>query len=130
MVIISERQGTSDVKLGGRAAIYIRVSGERQKDGASLDVQLETCRRYCEHAGLQTVAEFQDVQTGLDIDRPQYQAALRLAKDKGFDQLVVWRYDRSGRDDAEYAGMLRDFAKLEIQLVSASGESPIPFTRN
>ena len=69
---------------------------------------------------------FRDIQSGLDIDRPQYQAALTLAKSRGFDQLVVYRYDRSGRDDAEYMGMLRDFAKLGITLVSASGESPDP----
>jgi site-specific DNA recombinase len=115
------------IPLTGKAAIYIRVSGRRQEDGASLEVQLETCRRYCEANGLEVVAEFQDVQSGLDIDRPQYQQALKLAINKGFDKLVVWRYDRSGRDDAEYFGMLKDFAKLGIQLVSASGESPDPF---
>ncbi|HZA24913.1 MAG TPA: recombinase zinc beta ribbon domain-containing protein, partial [Dehalococcoidia bacterium] len=67
-----------------------------------------------------------DVESGLHVDRAQYQQALALARAKGFDQLVVWRYDRSGRDDAEYMGMLRDFAKLGITLVSASGESPDP----
>jgi DNA invertase Pin-like site-specific DNA recombinase len=72
------------------------------------------------------VAEFRDVESGLHVDRPQYQQALALARSKGFNQLVVYRYDRSGRDDAEFAGMLRDFAKLGIQLVSASGKSPDP----
>ena len=112
--------------VGGRAVIYVRVSNDRQKDGASLEVQLEQCRRYCEGAGLDVVAEFRDVQSGLDVDRPKYQEALSLAKSRGFDQLVVYRYDRSGRDDAEYMVMLSDFAKLGIQLVSATGESPDP----
>jgi site-specific DNA recombinase len=52
---------------------------------------------------------------------------LRLARSKAFDKLVVFRYDRSGRDDVEYFGMLKDFTKLGIDLVSASGESPDPF---
>jgi site-specific DNA recombinase len=117
------------VLIVGRAAIYIRVSSHRQEDGASLEVQLEACRRYCEANGLEVVAEFKDVQTGLDVDRPQYQQALSMARTKGFDKLVVYRYDRSGRDDAEYAGMLKDFAKLGIALVSASGESPDPFSQ-
>ena len=111
----------------GKAAIYIRVSGHRQEDGASLAVQLESCRLYCEVNGLEIIGEFKDVQSGLDVDRPEYQQALALAKAKGFDQLVVYRYDRTGRDDAEFAGMLKDFAKLGIQLTSASGESPDPF---
>ena len=112
---------TNGRSLGGRAAIYIRVSNERQADGASLEVQLELCRRYCETAGLDVVAVFRDVQSGLDVDRPAYQSALALARARGIDQLVVYRYDRTGRDDAEFAGMLRDFAKLGIQVVSASG---------
>jgi site-specific DNA recombinase len=66
------------------------------------------------------------VLSGLIVDRPQYQQALNLARAKAFDKLVVFRYDRSGRDDAEYFGMLKDFSKLGIQLVSASGESPDP----
>ena len=91
-----------------------------------LDVQLETWRRFCENNGLVVVAEFRDIQSRLDIDRRQYQQALSLARVKGFGQIVVYRYDRSGRDDAEYFGMLKDFAKQGIQLVSASGESPDP----
>jgi site-specific DNA recombinase len=127
MVTTLERPGaTNGHPVGGRAAIYLRVSSHQQEDGASLDVQLETCQKYCESHALEVVATFRDVQPGLDIDRPQYQQALSLARSKGFDHLVVYRYDRSGRDDAEYAGMLRDFAKLGIALVSASGESPDP----
>jgi site-specific DNA recombinase len=128
MVTTLERPTTTNGHhpIGGRAAIYVRVSSRQQEDGASLDVQLETCGKYCASHFLEIVGKFRDVQSGLDIDRPQYQQALSLARAKGFDQLVVFRYDRTGRDDAEYAGMLRDFAKLGITLVSASGESPDP----
>jgi site-specific DNA recombinase len=127
MVTTIERPGTNGhLPVDGKAVIYVRVSNAKQEDGASLEVQLETCRRYCEKSGLDVVAEFRDVESGLHVDRVQYQHALALARAKGFDQLVVWRYDRSGRDDAEYMTMLRDFAKQGITLVSASGESPDP----
>ena len=67
------RNGKGDKELRipivGKAAIYIRVSGHRQEDGASLDVQLDACRRYCESHGLLVMAEFRDVQSGLDADR-------------------------------------------------------------
>jgi site-specific DNA recombinase len=112
--------------MTGNAAIYIRVSKERQKDGPSLEVQLEACRRYCEANGLDVIAEFKDIHSGLDANRSQYQQALKLARNKGFNKLVVFRYDRSGRDDAEYFGMLKDFNKLCINLASASGESDDP----
>jgi site-specific DNA recombinase len=112
--------------ITGEAAIYIRISSHQQEDGVSLDVQLESCRTYCENNGLVIVGEFKDVQSGLVVERPQYQQMLGLAKTGGFNKLIVYRYDRSGRDDAEFAGMLRDFTKLGISLVSASGESPDP----
>ncbi|MFQ6026580.1 MAG: recombinase family protein [Dehalococcoidia bacterium] len=110
----------------GRAAIYVRVSSHKQEDGTSLEVQLESCRCYCQANGLEVVAEFQDIQSGLVVDRPAYQQALQLAREGAISHLVVFRYDRSGRDDAEYMTMLRDFAKAGILLASASGESPDP----
>jgi site-specific DNA recombinase len=128
MVTTSERPLFKPA-IAGRAAIYIRVSSQKQEDGASLSFQLDTCRSFCDKAGYDVVGEFRDVQSGLDVDRPGYQAALKLAKVKGFDFLVVYRYDRSGRDDAEFAMMLRDFAKQGIQLISASGEPIDPFSQ-
>jgi site-specific DNA recombinase len=127
MVATLERPGTNGhLPIGGRAAIYVRVSNITQEGGASLEVQLDHCQQYCERQGLEVVGSFRDVESGLHIDRAGYQQALSLARSKGFDYLVVYRFDRVGRDDAEYAGMLKDFAKLGIHLVSASGESPDP----
>lgn len=82
------------VPIVGRAAIYTRVSTDRQQDGASLEVQLEQCRRYCEGHGLSVIAEFRDVLSGLNPDRPKYRQAIDLAKSKQVDKLIVWRLDR------------------------------------
>lgn len=61
---------TPRVPIVGKAAIYTRVSTDKQQDGASLDVQLDACRNYCESNGLIVVAEFSDVLSGLKTDRP------------------------------------------------------------
>lgn len=113
------------VPLVGKAAIYTRVSTDKQQDGASLDVQLEACRDYCESNGLIVVAEFRDVLSGLKTDRPQYRQAVDLARSKGVDKLVVWRLDRLGRDSGEYITQLRDLRKLGITVTSVTqpGES-------
>ncbi len=81
---------TRRVPIVGHAAIYTRVSTDRQQDGASLEVQLEECRRYCEGHGLSVVAEFRDVLSGLNPDRPQYQQAVALATSNGVDLLVLF----------------------------------------
>src|SRR6266545_1682561 len=113
------------VPIVGRAAIYTRVSTDRQQDGASLEVQLEQCRRYCEGHGLSVVAEFRDVLSGLNPDRPKYRQAIELARSKQVDKLIVWRLDRLGRDLAEYATQLRDLKRVGVDVVSVTqpGES-------
>ncbi len=113
------------VPIVGKEAIYTRVSTESQQDGASLGVQLDACRSYCDTNGLVIVAEFRDVLSGLKTDRPQYREAVELARSKGVDKLVVWRLDRLGRDSGEYISQLRDLRKLGVSVVSVTqpGES-------
>ncbi len=109
------------VLIGGRGAIYTRVSTDRQREeGASLHVQLEACQRYCEEHRLLVMGEFRDVQSGLDPSRPQYMAAVELAQAKGIDKLVVWRLDRLGRDAAEYIPLLKQLRQLGVDVVSVT----------
>jgi DNA invertase Pin-like site-specific DNA recombinase len=120
MVATLEKPRTR-VPIVGKAAIYIRVSTEKQREeGASLEVQRDACRRYCEAHGWLVVAEFVDVQSGLDASRAQYQQAVELAKGKGVDKLVAWRLDRLGRDTAEYMPMLKGLKRLGVDVVSVT----------
>jgi site-specific DNA recombinase len=108
------------VPITGNAAIYTRVSGIRQEDGASLDVQREACLRYCDEHGLIVVGEFRDVESGLHADRPQYMKAVEMARTKGYDKLVVWRLDRLGRDSAEYIPLLNGLKRQGVDVVSVT----------
>jgi DNA invertase Pin-like site-specific DNA recombinase len=92
MTTLLEGERTSKISIVGKAAIYTRVSSDRQKEeGASLDVQRDACLRYCAANGLLVMGEFTDVQSGLDADRPQYMKAVEMARARGVDKLVVWR---------------------------------------
>lgn len=118
--------GTARVPIVGKAAIYTRVSTDKQQqDGASLSVQLDACRDYCKSHGLVVMDEFRDVLSGLNTDRPAYRQAVDLARSRGVDKLVVWRLDRLGRDEAEYMTQLRDLRRLGVDVVSVTqpGES-------
>lgn len=114
---------TSSHTLGskvGKAAIYTRVSTNKQEEGASLRVQVEACQLYCEEHDLLVTGQFQDIQSGLDSSRPQYMAVVELARAKGIDKLVVWRLDRLGRDSAEYFPLLKEFRQLGVDVVSVT----------
>ena len=104
-----------------RCAIYTRVSTEEQgREGASLGVQLQACRRHAAALGWVVVDELQDVQSGLDTERAAYQRALDLARARAVDVVLVWRLDRFGRDDAEALPRLAEFARLQVRVVSAT----------
>jgi site-specific DNA recombinase len=101
--------------MNKRAAIYVRVSSERQvrikaKDGeeeekASPAKQLSTCMDYCTRKGYTVVDTYRDIEryrvgrrlvepSGTRTDRPQLQRVLADADAERFDVIVAWREDR------------------------------------
>jgi site-specific DNA recombinase len=121
MISTLESKSQKRLPITGKAAIYIRVSTDRQSEkGTSLEVQLAECRRYCEQHGLDVIGEFKDVESGLHNGRHQYQQALELAKTQGIEKLVVWRLDRLGRDAHEYLGVLKSLKKAGVDVVSVT----------
>ena len=113
--------------MGERCVIAIRVSGEKQRDGASLDVQLAECRKHAAREGWTIVEECQDVQSGLDATRAGYQRVLGLARGGAIDVVLVWRLDRFGRDDAEALNRLKELTRLHVRVVSATEGDQSPF---
>ena len=99
-----------------RAAIYVRVSSERQagEDRVSIESQIKECVDRCTDRGYQVVGRFIDkdkyrvkgklVQpSGQRKDRPAYQAMLKAARDDEFSIIVAWKEDRLYR--GMYAAM-------------------------
>jgi DNA invertase Pin-like site-specific DNA recombinase len=88
-----------------RAAIYIRVSSEKQADKVSPEAQEADCRALCEHKGYQVVGVYSDTEkyrvgkrlvepSGTRADRPQLKRLLADARADVFEVIVAWREDR------------------------------------
>jgi site-specific DNA recombinase len=103
-----------------KAAAYIRVSTEEQSKGESLEAQLAACQEYAERQGWEIAEVYEDVQSGLDANRPNWQKLLADAKEGQFEAVVVWRYDRFGRDPADAFPAIKDLKRLGVALHSAS----------
>ncbi len=106
-----------------RATIYTRYSSENQRD-ASIEDQLEVCRRFVERQGWTLVRGYEDRSiSGASRFRPGYQE-LSADLDRGlFDVVVVEALDRLGRKLADVAD-LHDrlgFAGIKLYAV-ATGE--------
>ena len=105
-----------------RAAIYTRVSSEKQTENQSLDVQLADCRKLAEREGFDVVREYVDGGfSGMTSNRPDLQALLTDARARLFDALVVWDQSRFGRDFVDVELNLRLLEQLGIAFRAVYG---------
>src|SRR4051794_19842986 len=99
-----------------RAAIYARVSTTDR--GQDPETQLRQLREYAERRGFSLAHEYVDHASGAKNDRAEYRAMLEAARKRGFDVLLVWRYDRFARSMRELVNALAEFDGLGIDFVS------------
>jgi DNA invertase Pin-like site-specific DNA recombinase len=99
-----------------RAAIYCRVS---TTDGSqNPDVQLQPLREFVEKRGWEIVGEFIDRESGLKEKRTGFESAMRLAKQRSIDTIVVASLDRWGRSLKQLVNSLDELASLGVSFVS------------
>jgi len=85
-----------------KAAGYVRVSTDEQVSaGYGLDAQEKAIRAFAESQGYELVEIVQDA--GISgatrpEDRPGFSRILRLAEEKAFSVLLVWKFDRLARN--------------------------------
>jgi DNA invertase Pin-like site-specific DNA recombinase len=107
-----------DEGVGTRAAIYARVS---TLAGQSPQMQLDVLREYAARRGLDVVAEFVDHGvSGARDQRPELDRLMAGARQRGFDMVLVYRFDRFARGVRHLVTALDEFQALGIEFVSYS----------
>jgi site-specific DNA recombinase len=119
-----------------RAAIYIRVSTERQAEKASPHEQEKACRAYCEQHGYTVVEVYKDVEkykvgrrtvepSGTRADRPQLRRMLADADKGQFEVIIAWREDRLYRGLRPMLEVIEctERNKVAIELVTETFDS-------
>ena len=98
-----------------RAVIYARYSSDNQRE-ASIEDQLEICRRYIHRQGWTLIRNYEDrALSGASDKRPAYQQMLADAEAGQFDVVVSEALDRLGRRLSEVA---RLYDHLEFRAIS------------
>lgn len=111
-------------ELTGSAAVYARVSTERQADNdrVSLPDQIQRCKSRCLVDNFSTSDEltFQDTTSGTkdETGRPGFAAMLKAAEEGRFTRLYVLALDRLARDLVIGVKTLERLEKLGIEFVS------------
>ena len=106
-----------------KAALYARVSSEKQDVDLSISAQLKALREYAARNGHEVIKEYVDeAESGKTTARPAFREMISAARrsQKPFALILVWKYSRFARsreDSIVFKTMLR---KNGIRVVSIS----------
>lgn len=96
-----------------KVAIYVRVSTEQQE----LEQQIDSCRKFCEYKNFEYEI-FKDYGSGKDMLRKEFQIMLSRLRHRDFEGVVVFRFDRIGRNAREVVTLFEEFETKGIQVFS------------
>jgi len=105
-----------------RAAIYARVSSERQEKEHTIGSQLEALRNYAAQHGMNIVEEFTDEgYSGARLDRPALDRMRDLAERRGFEVLLTYCTDRLARKFVLQALILEELERFGVKAIFLEG---------
>ena len=104
-----------------RAVIYARYSSENQRE-ASIDDQIEVCRRLIERQGWQLTETYADrsISGANAANRLAFQKMIADADTNGFDIIVAEALDRLGRKLSDVAALFDRLTYLGIKVHTVS----------
>jgi DNA invertase Pin-like site-specific DNA recombinase len=100
-----------------KAALYLRVSTVEQ---TTLNQELEL-REYCKRNNIEVFKVYKDEGvSGVKTSRPQLDLMLQDMRNKFFDCIVVWKFDRLGRSTQHLLQVLEELKNNNIRLIATS----------
>ena len=103
-----------------KAAIYCRVSTEDQeREGTSLDSQLEACQDKAQGLGYGISEQYtiKETYSGLSLDRPKLDQLRQWVRDKEVDAVVAYTLDRLSRDPVHFIILQEEMERSGVELI-------------
>lgn len=105
-----------------RAALYARVSQDKQRENYSIPTQLEAMREYCVKNSLGVVKEYIEDESGAKLTRPALDQVREDIATGLFDILVCHDIDRLGRNLGHQILLEEEFAKHGVEVRYVLGD--------
>jgi len=106
-----------------KSAIYCRVSTEDQeREGTSLQSQLEACQNKARELGYEVPEEFIILETcsGLTLDRPKLPQLRQWVRDTEVGAIIGYTLDRLSRDPVHFIILQEEMEKAGVKLISVT----------
>ena len=101
-----------------KAAIYTRVSTEEQeREGTSLQTQLEACKGRAKELGYEVTNKLAEVYSGLTLDRPNLSELRELIRARKIDTVIAYTLDRLSRNPVHFIILQDEMEKSGIELI-------------
>ncbi len=100
-----------------KVAIYLRIS---TTDQTTLNQELEL-KSYCErnNYGIYKIYKDEGI-SGIKTSRPQLDLMLQDMRNKLFDAIIVWKFDRLGRSTSHLLQVLEELKNKNVRLIATS----------
>ena len=102
-------------------AVYLRVSTDEQRERQSINTQRDFAEKYCALHSLTVYRVYSDdgISGTIPVEqRPDGSQILKDAKLRRFDQLLLYRLDRLGRDTRLILNTVAELEKLGVRVRS------------
>ena len=96
-----------------KVAIYCRVSTDQQE----LEQQIESCKKFCDYKNFEYEL-FDEIGSGKNFKREKFLNMLDRLRRLEFEGIVVFRFDRLGRNAREVVTLFEEFESKGIQVFS------------
>jgi len=100
--------------------IYARYSSEAQKKD-SITQQVNACKEFAEQNGMKVIKVYKDeAKTGRNDDRDDFQRMIRDSRHKGFEAVLVWKFDRFARNMKDALNNESALEQNGVKVISAT----------
>jgi len=99
-----------------KVCIYTRVSTQDQTN----ENQLLELRRFCQNNNYEIIAEYSDTISGTKSSRPELDKMLKAMRERKFEAIIVWKFDRLGRSTSHLLQVLEEMKNKKIRLIATS----------
>jgi len=105
------------------AAVYRRVSTDiQEREGTSLQTQLEACEKYCQERGYELTHDFSEAFSGLALERPRLDELRELVRSEMIDAVICFSLDRLTRNPGHGVIITEELEKHRVKLETVTEE--------